>query len=205
MNNSPAELKDAKNRKEFSATLHCEKDLKDLALCTYTVKTKSSGKKKVLLLSIVRPLPGIIKDGNKQRQSIYRFYELTKGGKDIVDQLNDFYTTRSKSKRWDILIFFYMLDTIRVNLKMLFCIKRKLDIKEEDTFSITYELVKSLVYPFLEQQDLNGLCTETIRKIDFILNREPENVTIDLHIKNYRRLRNNRRRCHNFNPKKKKN
>lgn len=83
--------------------------------------------------------------------------------------------------------------------------KTQIKYKERNTFSINYELVKSLVYPFLEQQDLNGLCTETIRKIDFILNREPEKVTIDLHIKNYRRLRNNRRRCHNFNPKKKKN
>ena len=129
--------------------MHFEKDHKDLALCSYTVKTKSSGKKNVLLLSTMPPLPGIItKDDNNQKPSMYEFYDFTKGGTDIVDQLNDFYT-RSKSKRWDFLTFFYMLDTIRVNSKRLFCIKHKLDTKKEDTFSIIYELVKSLVYPFI--------------------------------------------------------
>ena len=87
----------------------------------------------------MRPLPGITKDDNKQKPSIYKFYDFTKGGTDIVDQLNDFYTTRSKSKRWDILTLFYMLGMIRINSKTLFCIKHKLDIRKEDTFSITYE------------------------------------------------------------------
>ena len=35
------------------------------------------------------------------------------------------------------------------------------------------------------------------KKIDFILNREPEKFTIDLHTKKYPRLGNNRRRCYN--------
>ena len=80
--------------------MHFEIDHKDLALCLYTVKTKSSGKKNVSLLSTMQPLPGIItKDDNSQKPSMYEFYDFTKGGTDIVDQLNDFYTTRSKSKR----------------------------------------------------------------------------------------------------------
>ena len=96
------------------------------------------------------PLPGIItKDDNNQKPSMYEFYDFTKGGTDIVDQLNDFYTTRSKSKRWDFLTFFYILDTIRVNSKRLFCRKHRLNTKKEDTFSIIYELVKSLVYSFI--------------------------------------------------------
>ena len=74
--------------------------------------------------------------------------------------------------------------------------KHKLDIKKEDSFSITYELVESLIYPFIERRSLNGLCTKTIRKTGFTLKREPEKVTIDLHTKNYPRLGNNRRRCY---------
>ena len=93
------ELKDVRSCEEFSATLNFEKDHNELAFCTYTVKTKSSVKKNVLLLSTMRPLPGITKDDNKQNPSIYKFYNFPKGGTDIVDQLNDFYTTRSKSKR----------------------------------------------------------------------------------------------------------
>lgn len=41
--------KDTKDRKEFSTILYQEKDEKNIALCTYTVKTKSSGKKNVIL------------------------------------------------------------------------------------------------------------------------------------------------------------
>ena len=60
----PVELKDPKNREEFSTTLYFENDYKGLALCTYTVKTKSPGKKTILILSAMQPLPGITKDGN---------------------------------------------------------------------------------------------------------------------------------------------
>ena len=72
--------------------------------------------------------------------------------------------------------------------------KTQIKYKERNTFSINYELVKSLVYPFIEQQSLNVLYTKTIRKIDFILNSKPEKVTIDLYTNNYPRLGNNRRR-----------
>ena len=68
----PGELMDAKKRDVFSITLHYEKDDKNIALCTYTVKTKSSGKKNVKLLSTMRPLPGITKDDKKQQPAIFK-------------------------------------------------------------------------------------------------------------------------------------
>lgn len=36
------------------------------------------------------PLNGVIKDGNKKKSIIYRFYDFTKVGTDIADQLNDY-------------------------------------------------------------------------------------------------------------------
>ena len=110
--------------------------------------------------------------------------------------MNDFYTTRRKSKRRDTVILLYVLGTIRVNWKTLFSIKQKLDIKKEDTFSITYKLAKSLVYPFIAELSLNRLCTKTIQKIDFILSREPEKVATDLDTNNYPNLGDNRRRSY---------
>ena len=44
-----SELFNAKDRDEFSATCHFEKDKKDICLTSYTVKIKSNGKKKALL------------------------------------------------------------------------------------------------------------------------------------------------------------
>ena len=41
------------------------------------------------------PLNGVTRDDNKKKSIIYRFYDFTKGGTDIVDQLNDYYIVRS--------------------------------------------------------------------------------------------------------------
>ena len=68
-----------------------------------------------------------------------------------MDPLNKYYTVRSQSNRWDLVAFYYILDTIHVNSKTLFYIKKDLDVKKENTFDLAFELVKSLTYPFIEQ------------------------------------------------------
>ena len=116
----PTELKNTSEREEFWVTCHYESVKKDLCLLSYTVKTKSSDKKNVFLLSTMRPINGITRDDNKQKLGIYKFYDFTIGGTDIVDQLNDYYTVLSKSNRWDLVAFYYILDTIHVNSKTFF-------------------------------------------------------------------------------------
>ena len=108
----PTELKNTSEQEEFSVACHYESVKKDLRLLSYTVKTKSSGKKNVLVLSTMHPLNGITRDDNKQKPGIYKFYGFTKGGTDIVDQLNDYYTVSSQSNRWDLVAFSYILDTM---------------------------------------------------------------------------------------------
>ena len=66
-------------------------------------------------------------DDKKEKPAIYKLYDFTKGGTDIVDQMNNCYTTRAKTLRWSTLKFYYMLDTIRVNSKSLWCIKHGKD------------------------------------------------------------------------------
>ena len=174
----PTELKNTSEREEFSVTCHYESLKKDLCLLSYTVKTKSSSKKNVLLLSTMRPLNGITRDDNKQKPGIYKFYDFTKCGTDIVDQLNEYYTVRSQSNRWDLVAFYYILDTIRVNSKTLFCIKKGLDVKKENTFDLAFELVKSLTYPFVEKRRINGLGKNVTQKTGFVLNRQSIHPTV---------------------------
>ena len=57
----PDELKDTKCRENFSVTCHIQTKEKNLYITTYSVKTKSTGLKNVLLLSTMRPIPGITK------------------------------------------------------------------------------------------------------------------------------------------------
>ena len=118
------------------------------------------------------PLNGITRDGNKQKPGIYKFCDFTKIGTDLVDQLNDYYTVRYQRNRWNLVAFCYILNTIRVNSKTLFCIKKGLDVKKENTFDLAFELAKSITYLFIEQRRINGLGKSVTRKIDFVLNRQ---------------------------------
>ena len=69
----PTELKNTSEREEFSVTCHYESVKKDLCLLSYTIKTKSTGKTNVLLLSTMRLLKGITRDDNQQKPGIYKF------------------------------------------------------------------------------------------------------------------------------------
>ena len=60
-----------------------------MCLASYTIKIKSKGNKNVVLLSISRPLHGKTIDDGKEKPQIIKCYDFTKGGTDIVDQLND--------------------------------------------------------------------------------------------------------------------
>ena len=101
----PTEFKNTSEREEFSVTCHYESIKKDLCLLSYTVKTKSSSKNNVFLLSTMLPLNRITRDDYKQKPGIYKFHDFTKGGTDIVDQLNDYYMVWSQSNRWDLVAF----------------------------------------------------------------------------------------------------
>ena len=126
----PDELrKPEKDRPVYSSTCHFEEKDMDMCLFSYTVKTKSKGMKNVLMLSTMRPIHGVTKDEVK-KPSIYKLYDFTKGGTDIVDQMNDFYSTRAKSLRWDMIAFYYMLDTIRVNSRTLWSETQNIDLKK---------------------------------------------------------------------------
>ena len=175
----PSELKNTSKREEFSVSCNYKSLKKDLFLLSYTVKTKSSGKKNVFHLSTMRPLNGTARDDIKQKPGIYKFYYFTKDGMDIMDQLNDYYTVCSQSNRCDLVAFDYILDTKCVNFKTLFCIKKGLDVKKENTFDLPFELAKSLIYPFIEPRRINGLEKTVTRKIDFILNWQSKPPTVN--------------------------
>ena len=100
----PSELFDAQNRENFSATCIFEKEKKKICLTSYNLKTKSKRTKIVVALSTPRPLHDNTTDDGKEKPQIIKFYDFTKGVTDIEDQLNDYFTTRSKSFRWIMVV-----------------------------------------------------------------------------------------------------
>lgn len=51
---------------------------------------------------------------------IILFYNVTKGGVDTVDKMCGTYTIRKRCKRWQLVIFFRILDIARINSQVIF-------------------------------------------------------------------------------------
>ena len=79
----PDELRDTKCRENFSVTCHVESKGKNLYITTYSVITKSTGRKNILMLPTIGPIPGITKDDGNSKPALMKFYDFTKGGNDI--------------------------------------------------------------------------------------------------------------------------
>ena len=145
----PDDLKNVKQRGEFESTMHLEKTEGYLSLCTYTTKSKSKGKKNILVLSTMRPLMGITCDDGKQRPAIIKFYDFTKGGTDVMDQKISKYSCKSLTHHWTMIHFLFLMDTICCNAMALHVIKQKTLLRKSNSFDIGWYLVLALVRPFL--------------------------------------------------------
>ena len=78
--------------RNIQETCHFEKDMRDIVFMSYNVKTKSKGKKNVVVLSTSRLLHRKTIDDDKEKLQIIKLYDFTKGGTDTIDQLNNYYT-----------------------------------------------------------------------------------------------------------------
>ena len=165
----PDEIKQTIDRKEFSATYHVDSS-GNLYLTSYAVRTKSKGKNNVLVLAIMRPFPGATRDDGYHKPAIIKLYDFTKGGTDIVDQINYYHTCRSRTFRWGVqTALFYVLDTIRVNSKTIWCIKQGLDVQKFKSFDFAWELAMQLIKPFIRSRNINGLQRMTLERMERIL------------------------------------
>ena len=110
----PADLKKVEHREALSTEFYWEKE-GDLILGSYVASTSTKKKKNVLMLSTLKPILGTTIDDNKKEAALYKLYDFTKGGTDIVDQRMGFYTCKVKSHKWSMVAFAYILDTARMN------------------------------------------------------------------------------------------
>lgn len=86
--------------------------------CTLTVY-KSKPNKKVLLLSTKHK--GVkIQDNFKKLPETVSFYNKTKFGVDVTDQMARKYSVKSGSRRWPLQVFFNILDLVGINSWILY-------------------------------------------------------------------------------------
>ena len=105
----------------------------------------------------------------KESHPKIKFYDFTKGGMDIVDQLNDYYTTRSKFYGWVMVALSYMLDTAKVSGKTVWCFQNDSDISSTSSCQLSWNLAKALPLPYVQQKILNALESSVQLKIKMFL------------------------------------
>ena len=145
-----------------------EKNNGILNLHSYAIKTIRSEKRNVLLLSIVPPLLGTTKDDNENNPAVYKLYDCSKGEIDIVDQRMGFYSCKSKSKRWTMNAFSYVLDTCRVNASTTYAMNNDLQPRNIKSVDFKFELAMFLIRPHIEQRSLNS---SVVRKIEIVVRK----------------------------------
>jgi len=165
----PMEIKDVKQREPLSSEVYWQKD-GPLSLSSYVVKS-STGKKNVLMLSTLEPILGTTKDDKCHKLGLYKLYDFTKGGTDIVDQRMGFHTTKTKSRKWTSVMFAYMLDTARVNSSTIFALNLGKDPVKEKSFQYTHKLVMELVTPTIEKRNQVFMASQIKQKIAIVLDR----------------------------------
>ena len=166
----PKELLDVKDREVHSKTMHYELTEKDLALCTYTTLPKSGSKKNVVVLTTCRPLRGQTKD-DKAKPSVYKLYDFTKVGTDIMDQKVEKFSAKFHTRTWGKVIVSFILDTSRVNAITCHCLATGKDVHRFDPHNTIYDLAMSFLKPYLVAKNLVGLGSKVLAKYHFVMGR----------------------------------
>ena len=106
----------------------------------------------VLLLSTMHHGKTIDPDsGDAQKPEIIIFYNCTKGGVDIVDEMCGTYSTARKTNRWPLSAFFHLLDVVGVNSFVISSCNKK---EGQRLMRRTWlkELAKELVSPYMRSR-----------------------------------------------------
>lgn len=110
----PRIFTDSKGRDRNSSLFGFQKDT---TIVSYVPKEG----KIVILLSTLHHTEEINEStGEKQKPEVITYYNATKGGVDIVDQMKGTYSVSRKSARWPLTIFFTLLNIAGINSKLVY-------------------------------------------------------------------------------------
>ena len=101
-----------------------------------------------------------------KKPEIITFYNSTKGGVDMVDQMAGEYDTSRNSRRWPLTVFYTLLNVSTINAYILYChnpenkLKRRLFIK-----SVSMQLVQEALKRRLQNIHLSRDLKSGIRRM----------------------------------------
>ena len=83
-----------------------------------------------------------------------------------MDQCMASYTCKSKSKRWTLTAFPYILDVCRINAATIVVLNKGNDPRQGNSYNFGMKLSIALIQPHVERRPLTGLQFDVQRKIN---------------------------------------
>ena len=120
------------------------------------------------MLSTATPILGKTKDDTRQKTGLYKLYDFTRGGTDIVDQRIGFHTVKTKSRKWTMVVLAYILDMARVDSSTIYVLNNDIGPCNLVSFEFAFDLVMALVKPQIELRKQHNLKWITRNKIQMI-------------------------------------
>lgn len=149
----PPELLDVKCRQLNSSIFAFgEKPNNNCLICSYLPKKKQ--KKNVLMLSTVHSDDAIDADsGAANKPEVITFYNISKGGVDVVDRLKSEYSVSRISNRWPLTLFFSLLNIGVITAQIIYkintndLIPRRIFITELSMMLTKAHMIKHMSIP----------------------------------------------------------
>ena len=104
----PAEFVSTKDRKESTTLYGYQKEAKIVSYCPKKGKA-------VTLLSTMHSDKGTESPAPEKKPEVITYYNARKGGVDTMDQMVRWFTSKRKTRRWPMIIFYNMLDISALN------------------------------------------------------------------------------------------
>ena len=124
------------------------------------------------------------------RNQLYKFYDYTKGGTDQVDYRLAANTVRTKSKRWTMTGFSYLMDTMRVNTQTIVALNTGACPTSANLTEFCWDLALALAKPHMRRRRERGGIQGIIkRNIDFIIGENDETAVQQMPLQNAIRRR----------------
>ena len=111
--------------------------------CSLTIY-KAKKKKVVCILSSMHRNVNIDQCHKKKLPETIQYYNKSKVGMDVLDQMARYHTCKSSTRRWPVAFFFNILDCACINAYIIYCLTKKL---KSSRRQFMLELIKELCKP----------------------------------------------------------
>ena len=167
----PEKFINVKRRQEYSS-LFAFSD--KMTLVSYIPKPRKS----VILLSTLHH-DSIIDEEDKFKPQIIKYYNKTKIGVDLLDQMLKYYRCYRRTARWPLVLFLNFVDISCLNAYILWMKLHPLwnENQNNKRRHFLLELGKALVLSFIEHRDTSNLHTRILRAIEAVPNKSIKRET----------------------------